>query len=370
MKSLHIAFRVDASLDIGTGHVMRCLTLADALRDRGAKSQFFCRTHSGNLIELIRQRGFAVHTLSANEAARHQIRGARSEHTTKHSAWLGTDWRTDAAETLAALTDASVDWLIVDHYALDYRWQDHIRSACRRLLVIDDLADRVHHCDVLLDQNLGRTSADYANRVPSHCSTLVGPQYALLRPEFAALRSCSLERRTSPHLQRLLITMGGVDKHNATGAVLTALAACDLPEDCVIVVVMGPHAPWLDAVLACAAELPWHVEVLNNVHDMAKLVADSDLAIGAAGTTAWERCCLGVPSLMVILADNQRGGAAALHSAGAAMVIGDTLHISPEALKEKLSLLSRSEMMTAMQRAASEITDGTGASRLADILVA
>ena len=179
-----------------------------------------------------------------------------------HSDWLGCDWLTDAEQTRAVLTEYQAEWLVVDHYALDQRWEHALQSHCRKLMVIADLADRTHQCDLLLDQNLGRQTADYRNLVPADCKPLLGPQYALLRPEFAALRSYSLQRRLQPVLKNILISMGGVDQPNATGRVLQALKHFRLPEDCRITVVMGAQAPRLIQVQALAHDMPWPTQVL------------------------------------------------------------------------------------------------------------
>ncbi len=366
MTAPHVVFRADASLDIGTGHVMRCLTLADALRARGATCRFVCRAHPGHLIEQIRQRGFET---TALPSASTETSGPAADGTAlpAHAHWLGADWQTDAEQTRAALRDERVDWLVIDHYALDARWERSLRGACRRLMVIDDLADRPHDCDVLLDQNLGRSAADYAALVPGGCIVLVGPQYALLRPEFAALRPDSLARRESAQLRRLLITMGGVDKDNATGTVLDALRRCPLPADCRITVVMGPHAPWLEPVREQAAEMPWPTEVLVDVRDMAGLMADSDLAIGAAGTTAWERCCLGLPSISMVLASNQKAGAVALSDAGAVLLAPEGGAFAT-AFAKCIQEVSRTDGLAALSAAARTVTDGAGTMRLVEAI--
>lgn len=298
----HIAFRVDASFEIGTGHVMRCLTLADALRERDAKCTFVCRPHAGHLLELIEQRGHQAIALHKPEI----FLQMQSNNDPAHAAWLATSWLDDAAQTRAALTGQQLDWLVVDHYALDRRWESLFRGQARRIMVVDDLADRPHDCDLILDQTYGRPESDYAPLVPDNCQLLCGSQYALLRPDFAVLREYSLRRRTKPVLRELLITMGGVDKDNATGQVLKALQNCALPENIRVTVVMGQSAPWLQEVKELAAILPWSTRVLVGVSDMAQLMADSDLAIGAAGTTSWERCCLGLPSVVLLTAENQR----------------------------------------------------------------
>jgi UDP-2,4-diacetamido-2,4,6-trideoxy-beta-L-altropyranose hydrolase len=364
---MQIVFRTDASLQIGTGHVMRCLTLADMLRANGAECRFICREHPGNLLEQIRLRGFAAIGLpvDADEFAFGDIAGILKSN---HSAWLGSDWTTDAAQTKVGAGETVVDWLIVDHYALDARWEQALRSRCGHLMVIDDLADRSHDCDLLLDQNLGREATDYADLVPNDCTVLAGPRYALLRPEFAALRGYSLDRRASPKLEHLLITMGGVDQANATGQILEALMDCWLPDDCHITVVMGPHAPWLKRVKQLAAQMTQPTEVKVNVHNMAELMADCDLAIGAAGITSWERCCLGLPTLIVVVTENQRKGAAALEISGSAKVLNCTDAI-PTALRSMISLLVTSEELHLIGQASCSITDGLGVSRVQSAIV-
>jgi UDP-2,4-diacetamido-2,4,6-trideoxy-beta-L-altropyranose hydrolase len=260
------------------------------------------------------------------------------------------------------------DWLVVDHYALDMHWETELHGLYGKLLVIDDLADRAHSCDLLLDQNLGRQASDYAHFVPMHCTVLAGPQYALLRPEFAALREYSLKRREAPVLKRLLITMGGVDQPNATGQVLEALKASSLLEACHITVVMGSQAPWLSQVREVAANMPWPTEVRVDINDMAQVMAESDLAIGAAGGTSWERCCLGLPTLMVVLAENQWGGAQALQAVGAARLIGDAGSISMR-LTSGLSSALADCSLTEMTRDASSVTDGKGVMRVVQQMV-
>ena len=354
---MQVAFRADASLQIGTGHIMRCLTLADALREKGAKCSFVCRPHAGHLLDLIKQRGHAAIALAPADAA------FSVPADPVHAQWLGSSWESDAVQTKAALASLKPDWLVVDHYALDARWEEALRPKAKRIMAIDDLADRPHACDLLLDQNLGRQEADYGGLLKGKTTTLVGPQYALLRPEFAALRAQSLARRqTKPQLQRLLITLGGVDKENATGQVLAALQSCSLPADLRVTVVMGPHAPWLAQVQAQAAQMPWPTEVLVGVNNMAQLMAESDLAIGAAGGTAWERCSLGLPSLVLVLAQNQLPGAVALQKAGAAVAMESQQQISNFMEQFKSASLIK-EVLNKLSQAAAAVTDGEGCQR-------
>lgn len=357
---MKVIFRADASLDIGTGHVMRCLTLADALRAQGGRCGFVCREHSGNLIDVIRARGHEAHALPLlSDAGRDCGAG-------DYASWLGADWAADAQQTAAAVGAATVDWLVVDHYALDARWERLAGAVSRHVMVFDDLADRLHDCELLLDQNLNRRADDYAGLVPAGSDVLAGPRYALLRPDFSALREYSFTRRTQARMDRLLIGMGGIDRDNATGQVLDALMHHPLPVGSRITVVMGASAPWLPEVRAQARQMQ-AVEVLVDVRDMAQLMADSDLAIGAAGTSAWERCCLGLPTLTMVLADNQRGGALALSEAGAVSLLLGGRELAME-LKAKIANLSVARNMLDMQEACRAVCDGMGVSRVVEAM--
>jgi UDP-2,4-diacetamido-2,4,6-trideoxy-beta-L-altropyranose hydrolase len=358
---MHIVFRTDASLQIGTGHVMRCLTLAQALRERGAQCNFISREHPGNLIDLIRHRGFLVHALRCDQA------WAVQENIPSHAGWLGADWLADAQESKVGAGETAIDWLIVDHYALDCRWEHAMRAHCRHIMVIDDLADRPHDCDLLLDQNLGRKSEDYSDLLEGKVKTLIGPKYALLRLEFAALRPQSLARRqNNPQLRHLLVTMGGVDKDNATGQVLAALQSCTLPTDVRVTVVMGLHAPWLPQVRALATQMPWQTEVLAGVENMAQLMAESDLAIGAAGSTSWERCCLGLATIQIALAQNQVTIAKALSDAGAALTLqAETI---AQTLPGLIDTMSPADKLHTTSVASSAVTQGKGAALVSDYM--
>jgi len=357
---MNVAFRVDASLQIGTGHVMRCITLANALRNRRIESCFLCREHAGNLIHFIRSKGYEVHVLPVQN-------NGIEKHFTAHTAWLGATQAGDAQISSKYLKRLQPKWLIVDHYSLDYFWEQEIREFCQNLMVIDDLADRNHCCDLLLDQNLGRVHTDYINLVPDNCELLIGAKYALLRPEFAGLRCHSLRRRTQTTLRNLLVSMGGVDQPNATCTVLSSLRECLLPHDCQINVVMGATAPWLEQVQDMASQMQCSTKVLVGINDMAKHMADCDLSIGAAGTTSWERCCLGVPSIVLVLADNQKQIARALEQAGAAIVVKSSN--GEIGLGKALDKLRPYEKKLAhLSNIASTICDGKGTMHVGEIL--
>lgn len=349
---MQIAFRTDASLQIGTGHIMRCLTLAHALRERGSQSSFICRPHTGHLLDLIQKRGHRAITLAP---ADDEFSPPASP---THSLWLGTDWASDAEQSRQALGDQIVDWIIIDHYALDRRWEQALRPHTQRILAIDDLADRPHDCDLLLDQNLGRLAQDYKTLLSRSTQTLIGPAYALLRPEFAQWREVSLRRRVFPHLKNLLITMGGVDQTNATCQVLASLAECELPADLRITVVMGLTAPWLEHVKAQAAVMPRSTQVLAGVNNMAELLTDSDLCIGAAGSTSWERCCLGLPTIQLVLAANQKKINAELELSRSVMPVQlDNLKYE---LPRLIARLMCPDLLREMSKSAASVCDGQG----------
>ena len=356
---MKVAFRTDASLTIGTGHVMRCLTLADALRTHGAQSVFLCRDHVGHLHQVIQDRGYPLLSLGGVSMAS----TARGSYTQ----WLGVELQRDADDARSRLADLSVDWLIIDHYGLDAAWEHSLRATCGRIMAVDDLANRDHTVDVLLDQNLGKTEADYAARVPTSCRLLLGPGYALLRPEFAALKAKSLSRRDQGRLRRLLITMGGVDQHNATGAVLDALCVWAPSTNLEVKVVIGASAPWRDQIIQQARHLPFPTEVLVNVQGMGDLMCDADLAIGAAGSTAWERCCLGLPTLQLVLADNQRPIADALSLAGAAYMLERT-NLIMSLGKALDQFMQDPSHLLGMSSAAAKLVDGLGSERVARYL--
>lgn len=350
---MKIFFRTDASVQIGTGHVMRCLTLADGLRQHRAECTFLCRPHLGNLLDLICERGHSVLPLESPE------RDFKTPEDLSHAAWLGTSWQSDAIQSTQVLNGQKIDWLIVDHYALDARWERFMRSCARQIMVIDDLADRPHECDLLLDQNLGRVRQDYQPLINKRTQLLLGPKYALLRPEFSRLRGNSLKRRIHPQLNQLLITMGGVDKDNITGQILEALRSCELPVHLKIIVVMGPNAPWLSQVRSQASTMPWSTSVVSGISNMAELMSDCDLAIGAAGGTAWERCALGLPTIVLTMAENQESGAKALHAADAILVLSNVYD-----LQRVLHVANNSIRLQMISKAAAAITDGLGVNRV------
>lgn len=297
---MKVLVRVDASVRIGIGHVMRCLTLAEALRERGAECRFICREHEGHLLEQIRQRGFNAYGLPVAEFA--EPDGSHAKQDPGQAAWLGSDWATDAAQTKVGAGRTAVDWVIVDHYSLDARWERAIRPMCNRLMVIDDLADRPHDCDVLLDQNFYRDQDQrYQGLLPKQCKTLLGPAYVLLRPEFEKAKH-GLRTRDG-NVKRMVVFFGGSDPKNQTRTVLAALKKMNTADMSVDVVVghTNPNRQSIQELCDQLQGVTYHCNVLN----MAELIVNADLGIGAGGSAMWERCYLGLPTITVVFAENQ-----------------------------------------------------------------
>lgn len=358
---MKVAFRADASLIIGTGHIMRCLTLADTLRTHGADCFFLSRDHVGHLHRLVEARGYPLLNLGKVGST------ASRKDTTEYVNWLGVDPQRDADDTLDRIGSLSIDWMIVDHYSLDALWEHALRTKCSRIMAVDDLANRDHAVDALLDQNLGKVPADYNAKVPSTCRLMLGPSYALLRPEFSTLRTESLSRRHKGQLHSLLISMGGVDLDNTTGTGLEALDAWRHSANLDVTVIMGPNAPWCNEVIHQTRYLSFPTRVLANVQSMGKLMLDADLAIGAAGSTSWERCCLGLPTLQLVLAENQRPIANALSQAGAAHLLEHT-SLEMDLVMEIDQLARDPALLLRMSSAAAKLVDGQGAERVARYL--
>ncbi len=352
---MKIVFRVDASLQMGTGHVMRCLTLAKVLKGNGVNVEFICRKHEGNLVNKIYSSGFNVYELELPEEN-------RVDNKLSHSHWLGVTQQQDANDCINELKSEKIDWLIIDHYALDEDWQRKLEPYCEKLMVIDDLADRKHQCDILLDQTFGRQKNDYAVLVPKNCELLLGSQYALLRPEFAKWRPYSIERRSKPEFKQLLINMGGVDVDNVTGQLINELRMCNLPNDINIVVVMGESAPHLENIRAIVSTLPYKTAVKVGVDNMAEIMANSDVAIGAAGATTWERCCLGLPTIQIVIAENQNTIAKSLAKKNAIKLLQDRKELS-SMINDVIS------WMKDVSDIAQQISDGLGLTRVVSVII-
>lgn len=350
---MNIAIRADASVTIGSGHVMRCLALADELRALGARLSFICLVDKGNLIGLIERRGYQVHRLPA---AGKLFAGQKSDRACK-----SISMELEAERMGDIFAGGNADLLIVDHYSLDLEWEQRLRPRVKALMVIDDLPDRMHDCDILLDQNFCRDFLNrYEGKVPKSCRQLLGPKYALLRPEFRKARKAV--REWSDGVRSVLVFLGSSDPTNHTARILSAFRFLDgFP--CEIEVVVGSSNPHKEEIKDMCRKMRgarYHCQVDN----MAQLMMKADLAVGAGGSTVWERCCLGQPSLITILSDNQYESTVAVAGVGAAINMGWAHTVSPEDYAKMIRELDASDLARMSSRGM-ELVDGEGSIRAA-----
>lgn len=336
-------------MEIGTGHVMRCVTLAEALQRHGADVAFVCRDLPGNLLDWLRQKGFNTVTLpdaleNPNLAELETIRQ-----------WAGP---------------APIDWLVVDHYGLDASWETRQRPVCQQILAIDDLANRPHDCDLLLDQNdLDPQSNRYKALIPEYGQLLLGPGFALLRPEFLKNRNELLTtQRNSADLasqaMRLLVFFGGSDPTGECFKALDALQALPTGNSIHVDLVAGASNPRFEALQMRCNSLP-QVRLHRQISDMAYLMSQADLSIGAGGTTSWERFCLGLPSIIVAVADNQVEISKNLAQAGYQLYLGESAQVTPTQLCDALrQLIENPEQRQELSTRGMALVDGQGVERV------
>jgi|SaaInlV_200m_DNA_6_1039755.scaffolds.fasta_scaffold18528_2 UDP-2,4-diacetamido-2,4,6-trideoxy-beta-L-altropyranose hydrolase len=273
-------FRVDASASIGSGHIVRCITMAKLLNERGWIVKIACKLSSYNIIKiLVPDASYKIIILTGDDIS--QI------------------------SKLKSLSKNDVDLLVVDSYDIDSRFETLCRPWAKCIMAIDDLANRKHNIDILLDQTYGRKEKDYSGLLSNNCHTILGSNYALLRPEFHQIRDRVLSRRSSntrSMVKNILISIGSSDPYNITLKVLRSIKLLKINVN--IVVVLGSCAPYLNTIREYA-QCNTQIKLLVDVNNMANLMSDADMAIGAGGVSSLERCCLGLPSLTIVTAKNQ-----------------------------------------------------------------
>ncbi|MEO5883654.1 MAG: UDP-2,4-diacetamido-2,4,6-trideoxy-beta-L-altropyranose hydrolase [Caldimonas sp.] len=355
---MKVAFRVDASTVIGTGHVMRCLTLANQLKQTGTSTLFICRQLPDHVGEHIRRSGHRVAQLPASADPGFTPAAASSAH----AAWLGVPDAFDAEQTIDAMrSQAPWDWIVVDHYAIAAGWERSLREAADRVLVIDDLADREHDCDLLLDQNFYLDGdRRYDNFVPPACVRLLGPRYALLGPEFRELRRNLKDKGDA--VRRLLVFFGGSDAGNVTSLALDALDLVGNPKLAVDVVVGAAHPALLSIQERCRSRgFACHVQISN----LASLMAAADLALGAGGTATWERCSVGLPTLAYCLAENQERLIHDGSHAGLFHAPDIALNDAPALARHVAALIEAPALRGLLSRTSAAMVDAIGTTRVA-----
>lgn len=350
---MKVAIRVDASNQIGTGHFMRCLSLAEALTQRDAQVRFISRDLPVYFQDMLTSKGYEFAFLSDRKSDSNRDGLA-------HSHWLGTSQDNDAQDSLRELSDQTWDWLVVDHYAVDARWQSRLRKAAANILVIDDIADRQHDCDVLLDQNFYTDMASrYNGKVPAHCRLLLGPRYALLRDEFRQLRN-KVKPRNGP-IKRLLVFFGGMDAADYTSRTIDLLLRMDMKDVAVDVVIGQQHPRRQHIETTCADHgFDCHVQTTR----MAELMMSADMAIGAGGGAIWERCCLGLPGVTIATADNQHRQVSDAARAGLLYSPSSTTNWSEMMMTHIAALCENDNLRQFMSTQAMAAVDGRGIQRI------
>lgn len=338
-------------MQIGSGHLARCLNLAEKLREKNLNVLFVCCELPGNNIELIKERKFQIYSLP--------YRGESS---------IDVSWQTDAQWVQVLLKKMNpIDYLIVDHYGLDRNWENSVRCLTKKIIVIDDLADREHDCDLLIDQNFyPDQEIRYKNLLPKFCVTLLGPEYALLSNDFRYRREKLRPRERNPN--RILISFGGSDVTNETS---NAIKACMQFKNVnmMIDVVVGssnPHRELLREL--CAAS--FNMNYLFRVNNIAELMEKADFSIGACGVMNWERCCLALPSLVITTASNQVEIAKHLASYGAIKYVGNTGHVVVDQLFHEMNVfLNDPQELRLMSQLAGKLVDGYGCHRVVEKII-
>lgn len=300
---MKIAFRVDASLSIGSGHIIRCLNLADALRKNGVECVFITKAHLGHLNQLITARSFNIYVIQTEIVT-------TDEYILDEKEWLGGSQHKDALKVIEIFQHNKFipDAIVIDHYSLDIEWESSVYKHFPHLkiIAIDDLCNRKHFCHILIDVTLERNQGDYKNLVPEDSLLLLGTRYALLKEEFAQLRNKAISKRRDILIpKKILITMGGVDINNMTGYILNEINNNFEIDIDLITVIVGLNCPHKKEINRIANSLKYPVEVKENIDDMPQVMLDHDVSIGALGSTTWERGVLGLPTINVVIADNQ-----------------------------------------------------------------
>ncbi len=339
MREQAALIRCDASLSVGTGHVVRCLTLAGVLKSRGWRVTFAAREMPQPLRADIEGAGHDLIIIGDQDPL-----------------------EAEPATIMRALTDAPPLLALVDHYDVGRDWEKAMAEVAPHVMAIDDLAEQPHAVSILLNQNLGYSPAEYDGLIGDNCRLLMGPGYALLRPQFSATRGSAPRVRDS--VERILVFISGSDQHDVTGLAARAAADTGVRVD----VVAGSAYPFSRGLETWARTVT-NVTVHHNVTEMATLMHSADLSVGAPSSASWERCCLGLPTLLIGVAENQRRVASALAEVGAAQHLGWYDEVGePNIVSAIERLRSDPSRLASMSRAAAAVTDGRGAEQVAEVI--
>lgn len=331
---MNVLFRADASTNIGGGHIVRCMTLANELVERGHQAALMAQPEG---VEVFPRLGKVFPTLV--EVC-------------------------ETPESLqSCLREAKIDVVVFDHYEIGQALETAARSIAK-VVVFDDYPSRIHDCDLLVDPTYGRTMQEYRELLPGNVEYAVGTDFALLRSEFSRMREVSLDKRIEKNaIQDVFICFGLTDYGDLTVPTVTGIL--DKYPDLRLHVAVGSEADCVQT-LRCIAEETKNLLLQVDPVSVAKMMAEADLLIGAAGSMSWERCCLGLPSIAVPVVKNQHDIATALGSSGGALIVQPDETFLDQLITAIDSLLGNADLARSIGKVASGICDGLGAKRVAD----
>lgn len=347
----NLFIRVDAGTKIGIGHIMRCLTLAESLKKKFNGVFFISNNIQGNLSDYVEGMGYKVYQIRGHNHIEGQI-----IETVKYRRKIQND--VNQCKKIINSYKNSSNWLLVDHYGIDQRWESKIRNHVEKIIVIDDLANRKHDCDILIDQNFYRDMTERYNKlVPKNCVQILGSKYALLRKEFTITRK-KLKRKNK--LKRILVSFGGSDPTNETSKAMRGLNLLDSQYK--MDVVIGNSNPNKNSIKRLCSKIPsttFHYQVNN----MSKIMANADLAIGGGGSMTWERCCMGLPTIVAILSENQYQLTKEVAKIGCVINLGKSDNLKPEDYAHTIKEINIITIQN-MSKKCLRLVDGNGTKRV------
>ena len=310
----NVYFRVDSSSKIGSGHVMRCLALADFLKKKKLNTFFLKRDLDGNYIKKVKKHGHKVCVLKHKKIKKNHKNYFKSFF---YKNWLETTEYQDAQECLSFFQKKRTGIVVVDHYGISKIWHDVIKKKNFKIIVIDDLADRKYNCDLLLDSTPGRKKIEYKNLINSKCELLVGAKNFLLREEFINQKKKYLKRKL---VKKVLISMGGSDPNNSSEFIIKNLEKVKL--NIIVTLIIGKNYKYFSKLKKLIKKFNTKIILKRNVNNMAKLINESDLGITTPSVTALEFCYMELPTMVITASKNQELIANNLHKLGAIIKLG------------------------------------------------
>ena len=358
---MKIAFRVDSGNFIGGGHLSRCLTIADELKKKNDTQCFFImRNHPGNLHHKVCSLGYEFVCLPSEL----EMENPSSDY----QDWIGTSWQADAMQSKKILEKwgfTQNDITVVDHYGLDEQWERVLIDMGVKIGIIDDLVNRRHQGIFLVDQTMGRTADEYRDLVNKDMVILAGEQYCLLRDEFSLLKGFVEARRsTISAVKKLFVNFGSTDPLNHTSRALTGISNFAEKYKMTVEIILSSSCKHLPIIRDIIATSNYECRLFVDTCDVAQLMFDADLAIGSAGTSTWERCAMGLPSIIIKTAENQSDIVNRITQSGAA--IEYTGEPENSELSSALELLL-SHYFTISENA-SGIVDAQGTNRVVNLI--